>query len=208
MSRPVLKLWRFIFLTPILGAFGAAVLWALGLASFLIIILVMSPGKTLTPTDGIVVLTGGSERVKTGFDLMKRGSAKEMLISGVHKSVTLADLLDQTHQARGDVPCCITLGYSALDTAGNATETKEWTQSHNIHSVRLVTATYHMPRALVELKRQMPGIRIVPHPVRPVGFDLLSESGMRRGVTEYHKTLVALARLMKEQVPHLIGYFK
>ncbi len=35
------------------------------------------------------------------------------------------------------------------------------------HSLRLVTANYHMPRSLLEFARAMPDIEIVPHPVFP-----------------------------------------
>lgn len=33
------------------------------------------------------------------------------------------------------------------------------------HSLRLVTAWYHMPRSLLEFRRAMPDIEIIPHPV-------------------------------------------
>ena len=37
-------------------------------------------------------------------------------------------------------------------------------------SIRLVTANYHMPRSLIEFRRAMPSILIVPHPVYPPQF--------------------------------------
>src|SRR3546814_20820963 len=37
-------------------------------------------------------------------------------------------------------------------------------------SLRLVTATYHMPRSLLEFHRTMPNIEIVPHPVFTENF--------------------------------------
>jgi len=36
-----------------------------------------------------------------------------------------------------------------------------------VQSLRVVTASYHMPRALLELRRAMPGVTLVPHPVVP-----------------------------------------
>ena len=37
-------------------------------------------------------------------------------------------------------------------------------------SLRLVTANYHMPRSLLEFRRAMPALHIVPHPVFPDNF--------------------------------------
>ncbi|MEJ0070861.1 MAG: 1-acyl-sn-glycerol-3-phosphate acyltransferase [Pseudomonadota bacterium] len=59
---------------------------------------------------------------------------------------------------------------TADDTIGNAAETAEFVHSHAIASLRLVTASYHMPRALLELRRALPEVRIVEHPVFPAGF--------------------------------------
>jgi len=58
--------------------------------------------------------------------------------------------------------CCIDLGFTAADTVGNARETAEWARSLGYRSLILVTADYHMPRAMLELKAAMPEARIVP----------------------------------------------
>ena len=42
--------------------------------------------------DAIVVLTGGTERVETGFRLLEEGAAPRLFISGVHPDSRLADL--------------------------------------------------------------------------------------------------------------------
>ena len=59
----------------------------------------------------------------------------------------------------------MTLGYEADDTHGNAMESARWIGEQGFRSLRLVTATYHMPRGLLEFRRAMPEIEIVPHPV-------------------------------------------
>lgn len=194
MHRPVLRLWRYVFLTPILGVFGMMVLWFLGLISFITTILLMSPPPTTRTTDGIVVLTGGAERVKTGLQLLKDHRGRELLISGVHKDTDRGDLLARAGMKPGDVPCCITLGFEAIDTSGNAHETARWARTHHLETLRVVTATYHMPRAYLEMKIALPDIRIVPHPVRPGQFDLWKPSGARLVFKEYHKTILVGAR--------------
>ena len=40
-------------------------------------------------------------------------------------------------------------------------------QREKFTSLRLVTASYHMPRSLLLFRRTMPEVRIAPHPVFP-----------------------------------------
>ena len=40
-------------------------------------------------------------------------------------------------------------------------------RQEGFHSLRLVTASYHMPRSLLEFSRAMPEVHIIPHPVFP-----------------------------------------
>ena len=65
-------------------------------------------------------------------------------------------------------------------------------------SLRLVTASYHMPRSLIEFHSAMPGTPIVPHPVATDGFRREAwwawPGTLRLVVSEYNKTLAALAR--------------
>jgi uncharacterized SAM-binding protein YcdF (DUF218 family) len=60
----------------------------------------------------------------------------------------------------------VDLGYQALDTVGNARETRQWAEVHNItRSMIVVTSNYHMPRALAELSAELPGVTFYPFPV-------------------------------------------
>ena len=156
-----------------------------------------------SPTDAIVVLTGGSDRLQEGLRLLAAGKAKQLLISGVNRDTTLADILRSAKVAPESIPpllavCCITIGYDADNTAGNARETADWMAAKNLHSLRLVTADYHMPRSLLEFARAMPGITIVPHPVFPEEVKRedwwLWPGTAALLVSEYHKYMVARAR--------------
>jgi len=125
-----------------------------------------------TPTDAIVVLTGGSQRFDAGLELLAAGKAKKLFVSGVHHGVEVADLLHLAHRASDAAPldelaCCIVLGHEADSTIGNAQETASWMRSEGYHSLRLVTAGYHMRRSLFEFARAMPEIRIIANPVFP-----------------------------------------
>jgi len=144
----------------------AAVLWTAGLVWFSARI----PRAVAAPerrTDAIVVLTGGAERLRTGLDLLAQGRARKLFISGVYRGVEVAEILRLWRAAPEELDCCIALGHKAADTAGNARETAAWMAAEGFRSLRLVTAAYHMPRSLVEFRRAMPGIEIVPHPVFP-----------------------------------------
>jgi uncharacterized SAM-binding protein YcdF (DUF218 family) len=153
------------------------------------------------PVDAIVVLTGGGVRLSEGFALLDKGLAKKMLISGVADGVALPDLLQTLN---GSMPnqqlldCCVTLGYDARSTEGNARESYRWLTENGFTSVRLVTANYHMKRSLLEFRRVMPGIELVPHPVFPPevqeDYWFLRPGTLYLLGNEYHKYLVAAGR--------------
>jgi uncharacterized SAM-binding protein YcdF (DUF218 family) len=138
-------------------------------------------------TDAIVVLTGGSAE-----------KAGKLFVSGVYHGVDVRQLLDLSQHSPEDLSCCIVLGYEADNTRGNAIETAVWMKQQGYRSLRLVTATYHMPRSLLELGRVMPEMEIVPHPVFTETFKRedwwLWPGSSTLLVTEYTKYLVALAR--------------
>jgi uncharacterized SAM-binding protein YcdF (DUF218 family) len=151
------------------GGLGAVVLLAGLIAGFLGFVASL-PDKVVEParrTEAIVVLTGGSGRVSTGLRLLERRRADKLFVSGVYKGVDVSELLRVSQQAPDWLACCVTLGYEAETTYGNAVESAEWVRRNGFGSVRLVTAAYHMPRSLLEFRRRMPGVTIVPHPVFP-----------------------------------------
>lgn len=175
--------------------------WLGGLIYFTTLI----PDRVVDPqtvTDAVVVLTGGSDRVQQGLQLLADGKAKRLLISGVHRESSLADLLKAAQPPAGLTPqliqCCISVGYQAGNTSGNAREAADWAAATGIRSVRLVTADYHMPRSLLEFRRALPAAVIVPHPVFPEEVRRaqwwLSPGTVGLVVSEYHKYMTTLAR--------------
>lgn len=121
----------------------------------------------LQPTDAIIVLTGGSERLQAGLNLLQAGRGKKLLISGVHPGVGVDKVLEHKDIPEDLRACCIVLGYAADNTLGNASETHAFMKTENFRSLRLVTAHYHMPRSLLFFHKSMPDIEIVPFPVSP-----------------------------------------
>jgi uncharacterized SAM-binding protein YcdF (DUF218 family) len=151
-----------------------------------------------TPTDAIVVLTGGSLRIQKGLTLLAEGKAKKLFVSGVHPGTDVTALLRAEHLAGSKLACCIVLGHEADNTLGNARETALWVQQEGFHSLRLVTSSYHMPRALLEFSRAMPETLIIANPVfpervRPQHWWARPGTAMLVAA-EYQKYLLALAR--------------
>jgi uncharacterized SAM-binding protein YcdF (DUF218 family) len=171
--------------------------WLIGLWRFAGAI----PAEVTAPdraTDAIVVLTGGSLRVEGGLHLLAEGKAKKLFISGVYRGVDVTELLHVSRQAPDSVACCVVLGHEADNTLGNARETAQWMESEGYHSLRLVTASYHMPRSMLEFTRAMPDIEIVPNPVFPEFLQDAPWWRSRRSAlliaSEYSKYLAAMVR--------------
>ena len=186
---------------------GVAAAWLVGL--FLFAAQIRAIGEpvidaSLPAADAIVVLTGGSERLTTGLELLTAGKGRKLLVSGVHQGLTLDRVLAKRPVSKQLRDCCIVLGHAADNTVGNAEETRLWMESEKFHSLRLVTAHYHMPRSLLIFHRNLPGIEIIPHPVAPDSVKL-SQWWLRAGtasllIMEYNKYLYALARAQVEML--------
>ena len=180
-----------------LAALGAAVLIA-GFAVFIWLL----PSEQIEPdrnADGIVVLTGGSARIADGLQLLSSGRGKRLLISGVNATTSETAIAHQVADYDRLMACCVDLDYSALNTLGNALQTRRWALEHGFHSLIVVTSMYHMPRALAELSHQLPDIALIPYPV--VSDQLRIEPWWSNGTTtrlvvsEYLKYIVAKLRM-------------
>ena len=178
----------------LLIALGFAI-WICGFIVFTGVISSMNEPKDIAKTDAIIALTGGTNRVTRSIDLLAEGKSKNLLISGVNKGVQLPSLLKVWGYKQTLPECCITLGYQAESTLGNAIEAREWVEKNNIHSIRLITATYHMPRSLLEFRHALPGTEIISHPVIPANFTPDTEKFWRLSFLEYHKWIVSAIRV-------------
>lgn len=155
-----MKLRRLWFL-----ALALMLLWLGGFIWFLRAVQVGA--AEASAADAIVVLTGGTERVETGFRLLDEGLAPRLFVSGVHPDSRLADLARGAGFDSTKLQGRVELGHAAASTRGNAVEIAAWARPRQIATIRLVTAGYHMPRARTELRRAMPGLRVEAHPVTP-----------------------------------------
>ena len=138
-------------------------LYALGIAGMLFaggfVLFVNAIGReksALPAAEGVVALTGGKDRIGQAFNLLATGQAKRMLITGVHPSIRASQLQHLVPRGEEFFPCCVDLGRAALDTRGNAAETRMWAEKHGFSSLIVVTSSYHMPRTLIEFSRTRP----------------------------------------------------
>jgi len=149
--------------------------------------------------DGITVLTGGASRIDEAMKLLSQRKAKRVLITGVNRGTTLEQLKELSSQGDQYFACCVDIDKEARNTIDNATETAQWVALHQYGSVIVVTSNYHLPRALAELERSMPGVTLVPYPV--VDNNVHVErwwnypGTTRLLLSEYLKYLPALGRL-------------
>lgn len=149
--------------------------------------------------DGITVLTGGVSRIDEAMKLLAKGKANRVLITGVNRGTTKEQLKKLASQGDQYFACCVDIDKEARNTIDNATETAQWVTLHQYNSVIVVTSNYHMPRALAELERSIPGVALVPYAV--VDNNVHVERWWRYpGTTrlllsEYLKYLPALGRL-------------
>lgn len=172
-----------------------------GLATgfFLFVSKVKEPAPAIIQTaDGIVTLTGGSSRIQDAVKLLSDGYGKRLLITGLHPSTSRHDLARTLGSRSYLIECCVDLDYEALDTIGNADETRKWADVNHFKKLMIVTSNYHMPRTLIELRRAFPKADLIARPVSSPNLHLEAWwrhlPTLRLLLREYLKCLAALAR--------------
>lgn len=149
--------------------------------------------------DGITVLTGGTSRIDDAMRLLAKGKAKRVLITGVNRGTTMEQLKKLASDGDQYFACCVDIDKEARNTIDNATETAQWVTLNQYGSIIVVTSNYHMPRALAELERAMPGVTLVPYAVVDNNAQLdhwwQFPGTTRLLLSEYLKYLPALGRL-------------
>jgi uncharacterized SAM-binding protein YcdF (DUF218 family) len=190
--------WRWAVSIGLCAFFFVAIALIVGFFGFALS-LERAETTLVAQAQGVVALTGGSDRVLEAAELLMRGQARRMLITGVNRSTHGHDLAKRLPMSPDLFACCVDLGYRAQDTAGNAAETRDWARAHGVtKSLIVVTSNYHMPRALVEISAALPGVALYPFVVVSEQFhveDWPRNPRVARLIGgEYVKYLFALAR--------------
>ena len=149
--------------------------------------------------DGIVALTGAASRIPDAIELLAAERGKRLLITGVHRATSAREIARLTPLYSKFFTCCIDLDRSALNTFGNAIETKRWARQHNFNSLIVVTSNWHMPRAMAEVAHQLPDVTLIAFPVMSEKVKTepwwSSIDTARFLFAEYLKYLFALSRM-------------
>jgi uncharacterized SAM-binding protein YcdF (DUF218 family) len=177
----------------------AGVLGASGLGFLLFWMLIHHiPADDLPRADAIVALTGGEARIPEAVRLLAQGKGRRLLISGVNPTTTRKELVGLAPNSQHLFRCCIDVGREARDTIGNADETSQWVRERRFKSLIVVTADYHMPRSLAELRRTLPNVELIPYPVQQRNVHVNSwwayPGTMQLMLTEYVKFMPSFAR--------------
>ena len=138
-------------------------------------------------TDAVIVLTGAEGRIPRGLEVLEKGWARRMLVSGVAREVKPREFELEHDVPRRLMRCCVTLGFESVDTRSNAREAADWIARNKVRSVRLVTTDWHMRRATFELAR------VLPADVAVVEDAVASHPSLRTLFLEYHKLLARIA---------------
>jgi uncharacterized SAM-binding protein YcdF (DUF218 family) len=155
------------------AALRLLVLLAIGLGTLALVLgfvwfLARVQGDDAAPdrkAEGIVVLTGGAARINDAIELLAAERGRRLLITGVNPTTHSAELARLTPRYRKLFDCCIDLDHSAVNTIGNAVETRRWTRARGFHSLLVVTSAWHMPRAIAELQHELPDVTLIAFPV-------------------------------------------
>jgi uncharacterized SAM-binding protein YcdF (DUF218 family) len=149
--------------------------------------------------DGIVALTGGAGRVELALHLLAEGQADKLLVSGIGATTDLATLGRLAGVDTAALAQRITLGRYAASTRGNSVEAAAWAAQNRIRTLIVVTAAFHMPRAMAELRQALPRLRLFALPVSPTLPGSGDHSGgegrpsLRLQAEEYMKYVLAEA---------------
>jgi uncharacterized SAM-binding protein YcdF (DUF218 family) len=151
---------------------GRITLFVLGLAAMLLVadffwFVYQMPTTETAPSrnaDGIVALTGGPFRINDALDLLAAGRGKRLLISGVNPATRAVEISRLVPEHQRLFACCVDIDHSAT-TIGNAIETRRWAKARGIQSLIVVTANFHMPRAMAALAHELPDVALVPYGV-------------------------------------------
>jgi uncharacterized SAM-binding protein YcdF (DUF218 family) len=198
-SRTTALRWR-----TVAALSGGTVVAAFALSFAWFIHLTAASTEPPSRADGIVAFTGGQERVETALRLLTQDRAERLLLSGIGGGAELPELARLAGVNPLPIATRVSIGRTATTTRGNAQETAAWARANAIHSLLVVTAFYHMPRALLELRRLLPDTTLYPVPVWPPAAQRWSAPTLRLIAEEYLKYLasaVGLTTLLPAREP-------
>ncbi len=154
------KILSFFFLSLLAGFFW----WILLLFNtFPKKIYVNNPSQ-ISGNVGIIVLTGGKNRIEKGVDLLSKGYGKKLLISGVFMPSEIEAKFSLEKEKYELFRCCVFFDQKSRNTLENAEEVAKWlNENKDINSIILVSSYYHLPRSIMIFEKKIKSsIKIYP----------------------------------------------
>ena len=145
------------------------------------------PGKV-----GVVVLTGGKNRIEKGVDILSKGYGDELLISGVFMPSEIEAKFSLEREKKELFKCCVSFDQKSKNTLENAEEVEKWlNQNKDIKSIILVSSYYHLPRSIMIFEKKIKSdVKIYPTPaIKKNNFRNQIFFHLKLIISEYFKVL-------------------
>ena len=144
---------------------------------------------------GIVVLTGGKNRIEKGVDLLSKGYGAKLLISGVFMPSEIEAKFSLEKEKNQLFKCCVFFDQRSKNTLENAQEVDKWLKENkDIKSIILVSSYYHLPRSIMIFEKKISSkVKIYPKPAfQNINFRNQFFFHLRLIISEYLKVLYTI----------------
>ncbi len=149
----------------------------------------------LSDSVGIIVLTGGKNRIEKGVDLLSKGYGDKLLISGVFMPSEIEAKFSLEKEKKELFKCCVFFDQRSKNTLENAQEVDKWlNENRNIKSIILVSSYYHLPRSIMIFEKKIiSDVNIYPIPaIRNINFRNHFFFHLRLIISEYLKVIYTI----------------
>jgi len=195
----------------LLAGFCFVIFAIVGFARFSNLVSSMTNDQKLAKADGIVVLTGGKDRIEAAIFLLKSNQADKLLISGVFPKTSKRAITKSVDIKQELLDCCVEIDHLALNTIGNANQTRDWVTKNGFSRIIVVTSNYHIPRGMLEMRRAMPNVELEPYAVsyKPIdhGDWVTQPEPLKIMMAEYAKYIAASFRNDLDRVDRKVAAY-
>ena len=144
---------------------------------------------------GVVVLTGGKNRIEKGVDILSKGYGDKLLISGVFMPSEIEAKFSLEKEKKELFKCCVSFDQRSKNTYENAEEVVKWlNENKDIKSIILVSSYYHLPRSIMIFEKKIESdVKIYPTPaIQKINFKNQPFFQLKLIISEYFKVLYTI----------------
>tara|TARA_R110002124_G_scaffold64985_2_gene177457 strand:- start:262434 stop:263042 length:609 start_codon:yes stop_codon:yes gene_type:complete len=186
----------------ILSVQGLVVLWALGFMAFIAYSYFLPQPKIAEIMERpIIILTGDVGRIEAGLSLAQSINSPAIFITGVDKRLDKTTIIEKWASGATDsLEDKIDIDHDALNTFGNAEQSKLWLNAHNYTQAIVVTSSYHLPRTKAVMRDNLPKLTLTGYPVSIEHLNPTKLKFWRIMRKEFNKTVLIKACLLQNIV--------